>query len=98
MVNPKMVKVCLWFVGCSLVMLLGGPDTLATDVLSKASDGADKLHTMISGPIGKSVLTGGTLLGAWKAFHTGNILLVFVILGIGLGLGWHIESISDIFG
>lgn len=96
--KKQVLKIGLWIVGCSLLFLLGLDEVWGSDVLSKATEGANKLHSMIAGPLGKAVLVGGTLIGAWKAFQTGNILLVAVILLIGMGLSWQIEAVSKVFG
>lgn len=68
-----------------------------TKALESIKGGSETAHGLIMGPLGGSIVTGGTVFGIFTAIRAGNLLLAAGILLVGVLLGWQMESINGLF-
>lgn len=71
--------------------------TFASKALTELETGATKLSTIVAGPLGKTVLIVGTLVGVFSSLQRGNVMGAVAILIIGVLVSWQIADILKVF-
>jgi hypothetical protein len=69
----------------------------ATNALTQLSTQTTTLSNLVMGPLGKTIIVGGTIGGIVGALVKGSMWVAVGIFIIGLLLGWHMENVAGMF-
>jgi hypothetical protein len=69
----------------------------ATNALTQLSTQTMTLSNLVMGPLGKTIIVGGTIGGIVGALVKGSMWVAVGIFIIGLLLGWHMENVAGMF-
>lgn len=70
---------------------------VASTALTQLTNQTTTLSNLVMGPLGKTIIVGGTIGGIVGALVRGSMWVAVGIFIIGLLLGWHMENIAGMF-
>lgn len=71
--------------------------SLQASAITKLTEATGKLSTLVSGPLGKTVIIFGTLGGVGAAIMKSNMWAAIAIFIIGIMFSFHMDNIAAVF-
>lgn len=71
--------------------------SLQATAITKLTEATGKISTLVSGPLGKTVIIFGTLGGVGAAIMKSNMWAAIAIFIIGIMFSFHMDNIAAVF-
>ena len=71
--------------------------SLQATAITKLTEATSKISTLVSGPLGKTVIIFGTLGGVGAAIMKSNMWAAIAIFIIGIMFSFHMDNIASVF-